>query len=224
MKRDAHYSETFLLAALLALVGGFQDAYSYIGRQHVFANAQTGNLILLGIKLIDRDADGIFRYALPVFCFTAGILLACLLRQRLGHGRFLHRHQRILLLEFLLLLTNAFIPFGKYDIIANSLISLSCAVQVENFKRFREIPAATTMCIGNIKSGMEQFYTYLERGDRKALEHARTYGGIILIFVIGAVIGAKCTAIMQQYAILVCDLILIVPFLLLFREEPDVLS
>ena len=35
-------SETFLLSAILALSGGFQDAYTYNVRNKVFSNAQTG--------------------------------------------------------------------------------------------------------------------------------------------------------------------------------------
>ena len=34
-------SETFLLSAILALSGGFQDAYTYNVRNEVFSNAQT---------------------------------------------------------------------------------------------------------------------------------------------------------------------------------------
>ena len=33
-------SETFLLSAILALSGGFQDAYTYNARDEVFSNAQ----------------------------------------------------------------------------------------------------------------------------------------------------------------------------------------
>ena len=38
-------SDTFLIAVLLAVVGGSLDAYSYVARGHVFANAQTGNIV-----------------------------------------------------------------------------------------------------------------------------------------------------------------------------------
>ena len=40
-------SETFLLSSLLALSGGFQDAYTYNVRDKVFSNAQTGNVVLM---------------------------------------------------------------------------------------------------------------------------------------------------------------------------------
>ena len=44
-------SESFFLTAILAIVGGFLDAYSYLMRGHVFANAQTGNIVLFGVYL-----------------------------------------------------------------------------------------------------------------------------------------------------------------------------
>ena len=45
-------SESFLVAALLAISGGFLDAYTYVCRGGVFANAQTGNLVLLAVSAV----------------------------------------------------------------------------------------------------------------------------------------------------------------------------
>ena len=43
MKHSMQISESIGLGTILALSGGFMDAYSYIERGKVFANAQTGN-------------------------------------------------------------------------------------------------------------------------------------------------------------------------------------
>ena len=48
-------SESFLTAAFLSLSGGLQDAYTYIYRGHVFANAQTGNIVLLSQSIAERN-------------------------------------------------------------------------------------------------------------------------------------------------------------------------
>ena len=40
-------SESFLLSAILSFSGGLQDAYTYNIRDNVFANAQTGNVVLM---------------------------------------------------------------------------------------------------------------------------------------------------------------------------------
>ena len=39
-------------AVLLTLCGGYLDAYTYFVRGGVFANAQTGNIIKLGIQMV----------------------------------------------------------------------------------------------------------------------------------------------------------------------------
>ncbi|MBR6692496.1 MAG: DUF1275 domain-containing protein, partial [Clostridia bacterium] len=36
-------TESHILGLLLASIGGIMDAYSFVCRGHVFANAQTGN-------------------------------------------------------------------------------------------------------------------------------------------------------------------------------------
>ena len=51
MQRARQTSESIELSALLALSGGLMDAYSYLGRGKVFANAQTGNMLLLGVNI-----------------------------------------------------------------------------------------------------------------------------------------------------------------------------
>lgn len=55
MARSRQISESIGLGLLLALAGGFMDAYSYIERGQVFANAQTGNILLFGINLSEGN-------------------------------------------------------------------------------------------------------------------------------------------------------------------------
>ena len=69
-------SDTMLLTAFLAFSGGFQDAYTYIVRNHVFANAQTGNIVLMSTKFLAGDFSGGIRYLFPLFAFAGGIFAA----------------------------------------------------------------------------------------------------------------------------------------------------
>ena len=48
-------SEAFINSALLALSGGFQDAYTYNTRNEVFSNAQTGNVVLMSQHCMTGD-------------------------------------------------------------------------------------------------------------------------------------------------------------------------
>lgn len=89
MNKKVQISESIELGILLALSGGFMDAYSYIGRGEVFANAQTGNMLLLGVHLSEGNIPAAIRYLCPVLAFTFGIALADIVRNS-GIGSHLH--------------------------------------------------------------------------------------------------------------------------------------
>ncbi|HIS41615.1 MAG TPA: DUF1275 domain-containing protein, partial [Candidatus Limiplasma pullicola] len=94
-------SESLLLGALLAVAGGFFDAYTYICRGGVFANAQTGNIVLLGLKLAEREWLRALTYLLPILAFALGVVLAEVIKQygkaRQTDGKGMHWRQFIVL-------------------------------------------------------------------------------------------------------------------------------
>ena len=52
MKKKISVCEnSMVLVYILAMSGGFMDAYSYMCRGEVFANAQTGNILLMAVNL-----------------------------------------------------------------------------------------------------------------------------------------------------------------------------
>ena len=68
--------ETFRVAALLAVVGGFLDAYTYILRGGVFANAQTGNIVLLARHPASENCCK--KYLAPVFSWDcSAVCFSC---------------------------------------------------------------------------------------------------------------------------------------------------
>jgi uncharacterized membrane protein YoaK (UPF0700 family) len=71
--------EALLIACLLALTGGYLEAYTWIVHR-VFANAQTANLIFLWANVIDGDWNDARRFILSLLAFGAGVILACWLR------------------------------------------------------------------------------------------------------------------------------------------------
>jgi len=75
-------SETFRLSALLALSGGFQDAYTYNVRDGVFSNAQTGNVVLMSQNLMMGQWGKALHYLFPVVTFALGVLVAEGIRYR----------------------------------------------------------------------------------------------------------------------------------------------
>ena len=66
LKFSKQMSESIKLGVILAIAGGFMDAYSYMCRGKVFANAQTGNILLLGINISERNWHMALHYLVPV--------------------------------------------------------------------------------------------------------------------------------------------------------------
>ena len=69
--QDRQVSETVRLGLLLALSGGLMDAYSYLFRGEVFANAQTGNILLFSVNLSQGNWGVVKEYGCPVLAFGA---------------------------------------------------------------------------------------------------------------------------------------------------------
>ena len=213
MNQSAHPAgERLLPVALLTLSGGLQDTYTYLRRGKVFANAQTGNIVLLGQSIFNGDWARAARYLLPVLAFALGVAAADAVRVRLPHWQ-----RRVLLWEILLLFLVGFIPHSL-DQLANALVSFSCAMQVQAFRKMEGSPFASTMCIGNLRSGMESLCAFLRTGDRQERRKARLYFLVILLFALGAELGSLAVELLDLPAIWLSCALLAVGLGLLVRS------
>ena len=218
MQRAKQISESVELGALLALVGGFMDAYSYLARDGVFANAQTGNILLTGVKLSEVDLGGALHYFLPVVSFAAGIMLADLARDRMSAQ--LHWRQLTVATEALILLGVSFIP-GTANLQANCLTSFACGMQVESFRKIHGRGVATTMCIGNLRSALQNVDDFILTHNRGFLMNGLLYLGVILVFVLGAILGNRCIGLFGLHAIAVAAALCAVCFFVMFIDREN---
>ena len=171
MEKNGHISESIRLGTLLTLTGGFMDAYSYLIRGGTFANAETGNIVLMGLSLAEGKWMRALYYLVPVVAFALGIFAAERIRERVGENPGIHWKEGVLWAEILLLFLAGFLP-QEYNAVVNSMIAFSCAMQVEAFRKIRGKAFATTMCTGNLRSGTELLcsgdYRHDAKRERKA--------------------------------------------------------
>lgn len=211
-------SESVLVGVLLAFSGGYMDAYTYVFRDNVFANAQTGNIILLGINISNMNYSVSVRYLLPVLSFVTGVFAAQMLKLKFRDARKPHWRQIAIIAEIIIMLAVAYMGTDM-NLIANSMISLACGIQVQSFRKVHDNSLATTMCIGNLRTATDLFCSSVFKKDRKLFNRSMFYYGFILTFAVGAVFGKNCTAILGQWSILVSGMILLLVFLLMFFEN-----
>ena len=217
-KHHGQMSESFLTAVFLSLSGGLQDAYTYLFRGKVFANAQTGNIVLLSTNIMDGRWDKVLHYLVPLCAFALGVLAAEKMREHFQAMQRLHWRQLVVLGEVLLLFAVGFFP-AAWDIGANALVSFSCAMQVQAFRKVHGYPFASTMCIGNLRSGMDALVAFGHSHDKNALWKSLHYFAIIFIFALGAGIGTQCVGIFGERTIWLSCALLLVSLCFMFIKE-----
>lgn len=211
-------SESAAVVAVLCISGGFQDAYTFNCRDGVFANAQTGNMVLMGQNFAMGNWKLGVRYLLPVLAFAVGIYVAEKIRRGVGQSRRIHWRQVVALLEAALLLAVGFLP-QETNMLANMLVSFVCAMQVQSFRKLNGNSYATTMCIGNLRTATELWCSYRSTGERELCRKSLLYYGFIGIFIAGAAFGGVLTGICREQAIWISSLLLVIVFFMMFLKE-----
>ncbi len=218
MSQKKQMSESVLVAAFLCLSGGFQDAYTFFCRGEVFANAQTGNMVLMGTSFATGDYHTGLRYLLPVLAFAAGIYTAERIRRHFKYYEKIHWRQLIVVLEMILLFGVGWMP-QNVNLVANMLVSFVCAMQVQSFRKVNGNAYASTMCIGNLRTATDMLCSYHVTKDKRLRNKSLLYYGFIGIFIVGAAFGGVLARILKEQAIWISCGLLLVAFLIMFVRE-----
>lgn len=213
-------SETLFTGIFLTVVGGFLDAYTYLMRGGVFANGQTGNLVLLGIRLAERDFHQASYYVFPILAFLLGVFLTESIQRHINDDRFIKWRHIILALEILLLTICFFLPTDRTDRMVNITISFVCALQTQAFRSLRGLSYISVMCTGNLRSGVQELCNYRMFRERQHLVNSCYYFIIVLSFVAGAAAGTLLAKSFGHFSLIFPVALLgIVLVLLLLRKQ-----
>ena len=210
--------DNIVIGVCLSLVGGFLDAYSYLLKGKVFANAQTGNLVLLCISAANCELHKSLKYIIPIVTFALGIFIS----EFLKNVRYIKNYTRmtvVLLFEVVVLAAIGLTgTYFQHDFV-NSIISFIAALQVANFDKVDGNPIATTMITGNLKSSMMNLAKYCSIKEIRYLRLFFKYVLIIASFGIGVAAGFIAIVLWAEKSILLCELFIIIAFVLIQREE-----
>ena len=217
-KKQIQMSETFINSAVLAVSGGFQDAYTYFTRDKVFSNAQTGNVVLMSQNFMTGNIVGGIKYLFPFLAFGLGVFVTEQINAKYKMAKKIHWRQLVLLIEIAILTIVGFMP-ESLNMAATVMVSFSCAMQVQAFRKVNGYGYASTMCIGNLRSGTESLSIYLREKQHGALKKAAHYYGIIFIFAIGAGIGGICSLHIGIRAIWISSILLAIVCAMMIKEH-----
>ena len=138
----------------------------------MFANAQTGNFARLAICLADGKWELVIRYFIPIVFFVVGVSVAMWISRKTPQSSLLCWQHYTILLEIVLLFIVSWIPYGKIsNIAANILVSFTCAIQAESFRKVLGTPFASTMCTGNLRNATEYLNNFFVNKEMNFLQN-----------------------------------------------------
>ena len=189
------------LGLIVICAGGFMDAYSYLLHDHVFANGQTGNVALLGIRLASGDLPGAARYLAPIVSFVLGIMLSKHVLARVHGGDRNRMMCSVAVFEACAFALVALLPEWTPGLLVTSAISFCAAMSYENFRKFGTRSAySSVFCSGNLRSLGETLYEGLVCGDSHELHRAARYAGLVVSFCVGAALCCLLIGVVGKYA------------------------
>jgi uncharacterized membrane protein YoaK (UPF0700 family) len=190
------------VAASLAAAGGFLDAFTYVGHGHVFANAMTGNVVLLGINSLDRSWSQALRHLPPIGAFLVGVCVSTSLQVYARRYSLALPYRLVLVCEALVLFCLGLLPYTTPDAVFTVAIAFTASVQVSTFREVNGKGYSSTFTTGNLSTLGEAAFTWLFEGHSpKIAGIVKDFTTICLCFFVGVALGAYLTPRLGNYAL-----------------------
>lgn len=195
--------EQLIFCLLLTAVGGFFDAYTFVNCDGIFANAQTGNLIFVGIDLIEGNIPEVIHYSVPILSFVIGVLVSKVIETRYKELSIFKHIYMLLIVQILALLLIIFKHnFFGIDV-RPIVISFICAIQFDGFRKINNLVFASVFCTGNLRSMSEHLYKYVVLKKKESAVPLFIYSIVIVVFLSGVLLGAAMSKFYLHKAILI---------------------
>lgn len=221
MKKPYRIFESLRVTLLVTFISGFVNAYTFHTQGGRFAGAQTGNVIMMTVKLAEGDVQAVGSYLLPLLVFMLGQVVAYFARQwAKKKGLRWHAFGSQLLLV-LLLFTAIISPapaIGSNTTIA--LLALFSSLLLDNFRRVRGLAYANVMMTGNVKNASQLLVAGLLEKNPVIRKQAYLAFSAILGFMLGVLGASLIVAHFVEYSLFVLLLPLLFLNYILITEKP----
>jgi len=181
---------TLRFAVMLTAANGFLDAYTYITRGGVFANVQTGNVILFAIELRNGHWGPVLAHLYPILAFLAGVLLSAHIKSGRVERYVAHPLRWTMGIQAVAFAVVGFVPATVPSGFVTVPISFLAAMQFTLFRSIGDLTYIAVATTGNLMRFVESAYSVLVDKEVTARPAFRVYGTLITTFSSGAVLGA----------------------------------
>lgn len=204
---------------LLMMSGGFMGAFTYTIRGNIFCNAQTGNMVLLGIAIGDANWAQAAYLVIPISAYFLGAVVSEILPKKIKKINFLRWDTFLVGLEVIVLLVLGLLPESAPYQISQVAINFICSMQYNTFRQAEGVPMATTFCTNHLRQTGVHLIKWKKNKDKAAKERFFLHIFMLVMFVVGAVIGTVLSRLILGKAIWGAAVILMIVFIGLFRAD-----
>ncbi|KIQ19663.1 hypothetical protein RU01_04700 [Rhodococcus sp. MEB064] len=186
-------STSLRFALIVTAASGFLDAYTFVSRGGVFANAQTGNVIFLAIELSRTQWSAAADHLWPLLAFVVGVVIANVIKSGRAE-RHVHRPIRwSVAAQAAILAVVGFVP----DTVPNALVTVPIAfiasLQFALFRTIGDLNFIAVAMTGNLMRFTDAGFAALVDRDPAGRRAVRVYSAVIAVFALGALAGAAAT-------------------------------
>lgn len=179
-------------ACILTTAGGAMDAWVYLEHGHLFANAQTGNVVLFALHATAGEAAAALHVLPSIAAFVVGLLVSRLTGAWLkARGR--NSRTPRLAAEFVLLLILGSVAGRLANDIVTASVGFIAAVQITSLSHIGSASFNTGMTTGNLRAAVSAAVAVmLGPSGPSDRERALILAGLCLSFPVGAILGGLC--------------------------------
>lgn len=189
---------------LLIVVAGFYGSYTYLLRGSVFCNAQTGNVVLMGIALGEGEWGEALYYLIPISAYLIGAFVSELLPNPVKRHLPIRWDTLLIAIEILTVLALGFVPDSAPVQISQVAINFIASMQYNTFRQSEGVPMATTFATNHIRQigvSLAKEVKYLHTKNKSYHSNLMPHFDMLILFLVGAVIGAVLCRVMGGQSI-----------------------
>lgn len=213
---ECEKQRTFLL---LMMSGGWMGAFTYSIRGNIFCNAQTGNIVLLGMALGNGNWKEAAYLLIPISAYGLGAVVSEILPVSVKKAGMLRWDTLLIGFEIVVLLLLGCLPESAPHQISQVAINFICSMQYNTFRQAEGIPMATTFCTNHIRQTAIHLVKWIRKKEISYRVRLMKHFSMLLVFAAGAALGTVCCRLFLGKAIWGAALLLLIVFIDLLHAD-----
>ncbi len=179
-------------ACILTAAGGMMDGWVYLAHGHLFANAQTGNVVLLALSVAAGRLGDAAHFVPSIAAFVAGLFVSRLAATWLKSRRLNSRTIR-LGAECVILLGLGLWAHSLSDTVVTASVGFIAALQITSLSHIGRSSFNTGMTTGNLTSAVSATVAAWLDGSAADRARAAALWSMCVAFLLGALLSGLCT-------------------------------